>query len=417
MTAPGVSADGLWHRLRVEPALCEADGGHVDAIGVDDGRIAWLGRLDAAPAEWRTAPRHDGRNAYVTPGFVDCHTHLVYAGDRAGEFAQRLAGASYAAIAQAGGGIVSTVRATRAASEDALFAAASERLAGFLAEGVCAIEIKSGYGLDLASERKLLRVARRLGAEHGVDVCTTFLGAHALPPEFAGRADDYIDLVCREMLPALAGEGLVDAVDVFCETIAFGVAQCERVFVAAGALGLAVKMHAGQLSDLGGVELAARHGARSADHLEHVSARGIDAMRASGMVAVLLPAAYYALRDTHAPPIDALRAAGVPIAVASDHNPGTAPVRSLILTMNMAATLFRLTVAEILDGVTRHAARALGLEATHGTLGVGRPAHFLLWDAPSADALAYWIGAPRPRVVVRGGRIARERGNVATAVA
>jgi imidazolonepropionase len=410
MTASGESADGLWHGLHVEPALCESAAAGVDAIGVREGRIAWLGRIDAAPPQWRNARRHDGRGAYVTPGLVDCHTHLVYAGDRAGEFAQRLAGASYADIARKGGGILATVRATRAASEDALLAAAAKRLAGFLAEGVCAIEIKSGYGLDLASERKLLRVARRLGAEHGVDVRTTFLGAHALPPEFAGRADAYVDAVCGEMLPALAAEGLVDAVDVFCETIAFSVAQCERVFVAAAALGLDVKMHAGQLSDLGGVELAARFGARSADHLEHVSTRGIDAMRAAGMVAVLLPAAYYALRDTHAPPVDALREAGVPIAVASDHNPGTAPVRSLLLTMNMAATLFRLTVAEILDGVTRHAARALGLEATHGTLGVGRPAHFLLFDAPSADALAYWIGAPRPRVVVRGGRIVAETG-------
>jgi imidazolonepropionase len=408
MTASALPADGLWHALRVEATLCEGVTGDVDAIGVRDGRIAWLGALAGAPAQWRTAPRRDGRGAYVTPGLVDCHTHLVYAGDRAVEFAQRLAGASYADIARAGGGILSTVRATREASEDALFAAASERLAGFLAEGVCAIEIKSGYGLDLASERKLLRVARRLGTEHGVDVRTTFLGAHALPPEFAGRADDYIDAICNEMLPALANEGLVDAVDVFCETIAFSVAQCERVFAAAAALGLDVKMHAGQLSDMGGVELAARFRARSADHLEHVSTRGIDAMRAAGMVAVLLPAAYYALRDTQPPPVGALRAAGVPIAVASDHNPGTAPVRSLLVAMNMAATLFRLTVGEILDGVTRHAARALGLEATHGMLGIGRPAHFLLWDAPSADAFAYWIGAPRPRVVVRGGRIARD---------
>jgi imidazolonepropionase len=401
-------ADGLWHNLRVERALCDPPCAATEptAIGVRDGRIAYVGAIDAAPPEFAALPRHDGGGAYVTPGLVDCHTHLVYAGDRAHEFAERLAGASYADIARAGGGILSTVRATRAADEETLYQAAARRLRHWLAEGVCAIEIKSGYGLDLATERRLLRVARRLGDTHHVTVRTTFLGAHALPAEFAGRADAYVDRVAREMLPVLAAEGLVDAVDVFCDDIAFSVAQSERVFDAAAALGLRVKMHAGQLSDLGGVGLAARHRALSADHLEHLSARDIDAMRDAGMVAVLLPAAFYALRDTHAPPIDALRAAGVPLAVASDHNPGTAPVLSLLLAMNMAATLFRLGVDEVLAGVTRHAARALGLESTHGTLGVGKPANFVLWDLQSAAELAYWIGAPRPRIVVRQGTIA-----------
>jgi imidazolonepropionase len=358
------------------------------------------------PHAFSALQRHDGHDALVTPGLVDCHTHLVYGGDRADEFAMRLAGASYADIAARGGGIVSTVRATRAASEDELFASASMRLANLLREGVCAIEIKSGYGLDLATERKQLRVARRLGEAHGVTVTTTFLGAHALPPEFAGRADAYVDRVCDEMLPALAGEGLVDAVDVFCESIAFSLAQTERVFEAAARLAIPVKVHAEQLSDCGGAALAARHRALSADHLEHLSSAGIEAMRAAGTVAVLLPGAYYMLRERTLPPVEALRAAGVPIAVATDHNPGTSPLLSLHLAMHMACTLFRLTVPEMLAGVTRHAARALGLADTHGTIGVGRGANFVLWNVQDVADLAYWMGS-RPVVkVVRAGRIA-----------
>ena len=409
------SADGVWHRLRLAPGTLDgsAEGGSATdeilaaaAIVVRDGVVAWVGAEANLPHEFDAMPRHDGGDALVTAGLVDCHTHLVYGGNRADEFGLRLAGATYAQIAARGGGIVSTVRATREASEDALFASASARLERLLAEGVCAIEIKSGYGLDLASERKQLRVARRLGAAHGVTVRTTFLGAHAVPPEFAGRTDAYVDRVCNEMLPALAGEGLVDAVDAFCESIAFSLAQTGRVFDAAARLGLAVKLHAEQLSDSGGAALAARHHALSADHLEHLSAEGIAAMRDAGTVAVLLPGAYYMLRETQSPPVDALRAAGVPIAIATDHNPGTSPVLSLHVVMHMACTLFRLTVPQMLAGVTRHAARALGLQATHGALASGRPANFVLWNLRMPAELAYWLGARPVQTIVRQGRVA-----------
>ena len=396
------SADGLWTGLR-------SAAGVDTAIVVEQGVIRWVGERAALPAAFAGLPVHDGGGALVTPGLIDCHTHLVYGGQRANEFAMRLAGASYEEIARAGGGIVSSVLATREASEDALFESASARLASLLAEGVCAIEIKSGYGLALEHERKQLRVARRLGEAHGVTVRTTFLGAHALPPEYAGRANgssDYIDLVCREMLPALAAEGLVDAVDAFCERIAFSLEETERVFEAAQSLGLPVKLHAEQLSDMGGAALAARFGALSCDHIEHLSRAGIDAMRESGSVAVLLPGAYYTLRDTHLPPIDALRAAGVPMAVSTDHNPGTSPVLSLLLMLNMACTLFRLTVPEAIDGVTLHAARALGLQQTHGALAAGRPANFVLWRLSEAAEMAYWFGQRPVRTVVRQGRIA-----------
>jgi imidazolonepropionase len=351
---------------------------------------------------------HDGGDALVTPGLVDCHTHLVYGGQRANEFAMRLAGATYEEVAKAGGGIVSSVRATREADEDTLFAQAAPRLEQLLADGVCAIEIKSGYGLSLEHERKQLRVARRLGEAYGVTVRTTFLGAHALPPEYVDRSGEYIDLVCREMLPALAAEGLVDAVDVFCERIAFSLAETEQVFKAAKALGLPVKLHAEQLSDMGGAALAARYGALSCDHIEHLSADGIEAMRQSGTVAVLLPGAYYTLRDTHLPPIAALRAAGVPMAVSTDHNPGTSPTLSLLLMVNMACTLFRLTVPEALAGVTVHAARALGLSSTHGVIAPGMPANFVLWNVRDAAELAYWFGQRPLRTVVRQGRVAVE---------
>ena len=393
------SADGLWTDLRgLDGQPC--------TIAVAGGRIAWLGAPDAMPAEHAAAPRHDGGGALVTPGLVDCHTHLVYGGQRANEFAMRLAGASYEEVARAGGGIVSSVRATRAASEDDLFASASARLRPLLAEGVCAIEIKSGYGLSLEHERKQLRVARRLAEAHGVTVRATFLGAHALPPEYAGRSGAYIDLVCHEMLPALHAEGLVDAVDVFCERIAFSLAETERVFQAAQALGIPVKLHAEQLSDMDGARLAARYGALSCDHIEHLSQAGIDAMAAAGTVAVLLPGAYYALRDTQTPPIAALRATGVPMALSTDHNPGTSPALSLLLMANMACTLFRLTVPEAIAGITTHAARALGLQGTHGELAAGRPANFVLWNLQEAAELAYWFGQRPMRCVVRQGRIA-----------
>ena len=401
------SADGVWRRLRFAPDALDDAIGAADVIVVRDGTLAWLGAERELPHAFESMTRHDGRNALVTPGFVDCHTHLVDGGDRADEFGERLAGASYEQIAARGGGIVSTVRATREASEDELFDAASKRLARLLDDGVCAIEIKSGYGLDLANERKQLRVARRLGNAHGVTVRTTFLGAHAVPPEFAGRSDAYIDRVCGEMLPALAAEGLIDAVDAFCEKIAFTPEQTERVFAAAARCGLPVKLHAEQLSDSGGASLAARHRALSADHLEHLSPAGIAAMRDAGTIAVLLPGAYYMLREKHPPPVAALREGGVPIAIATDHNPGTSPLLSLLVAMHMACTLFRLTVPEMLAAVTRHAARALGL-SDRGVLAPGKRADFVAWNVEHPNELAYWFGRnPCRQVVVAGSAIAR----------
>lgn len=402
------SADGVWHHLHLAPEALGAGASGVPdaAIVVEQGAMAWVGAHADMPDSYRQLAQHDAQGALVTPGLVDCHTHLVYGGQRANEFAMRLAGASYEEVARAGGGIVSSVKATRQASEEDLFDAAMPRLQALLAEGVCAIEIKSGYGLSLEHERKQLRVARRLGEEFGVTVRTTFLGAHALPPEYAGRSDDYIRLVCEEMMPALAAEGLVDAVDVFCESIGFTLAQTEQVFQAAHALGLPVKLHAEQLSDMGGSALAARFGALSCDHIEHLSAEGIAAMRQAGTVAVLLPGAYYTLRDTHMPPIAALREAGVPMAVSTDHNPGTSPALSLLLMVNMACTLFRLTVPEALAGVTRHAAQALGLQATHGRIAAGCPANFVLWPLGDVAELAYWLGQRPACSVVRQGRLA-----------
>lgn len=399
----------LWNNLK----LC-AHGDPQDVvegatIAVESGKIAWLGASHDLPREFADWPREDLQGAWVTPGLIDCHTHLVYGGQRADEFAQRLAGVSYEEIAKQGGGIVSTVRATRAASEDALFEQSAARLEPLLAEGVTAIEIKSGYGLDLASERKMLRVARRLGERYPVTVRTTFLGAHALPPEFAGRADDYIGEVCERMLPALADEGLVDAVDVFCERIGFSPAQSERVFEAAAKRGIAVKMHAEQLSNGGGAALAARYGALSADHLEFLDEAGVAAMKEAGTVAVLLPGAFYFIRETQLPPLDLLRRYEVPIAISTDSNPGTSPATSLLLMMNMATTLFRMTVPEVLQGVTRHAAQAFGDVEHHGTLATGRPADFAVWSVQSLAELAYWIGRPLCARVVRGGETVFER--------
>lgn len=399
------SADGVWHHCHLLPEPGQDTALRDGAIVVADGRIVWLGAHAALPDTYRHLPRHDAGGAWITPGLVDCHTHLVYGGQRADEFAMRLAGASYEEIARAGGGIVSTVRATREADEDTLFAQAAGRLRPLLAEGVTAIEIKSGYGLSLDAERKQLRVARRLGTAFGVTVHTTFLGAHALPPEYAGRADDYIDLVCDTMLPALAGEGLVDAVDAFCEGIGFSPAQTRRVFEAAARHGLPVKLHAEQLSNLGGAALAASHQALSADHLEHLDEAGVRAMAAAGTVAVLLPGAYYFLRDTHLPPLALLREHGVRIALATDHNPGTSPTTSLLLMMNMACTLFRMTVPEVLAGVTTHAAHALGAADRHGTLAAGRVADFVLWQVATPAELAYWFGRNPCAAVVRQGRI------------
>ena len=401
------SADGVWTDLCLAPeALGEGEQAFRDAaIVVSNGIMVWIGSQRALPILYASMPRHLGRGALVTPGLIDCHTHLVYGGQRANEFAMRLAGASYEEVARAGGGIVSSVRATRAASEEELFAQAMPRLESLLAEGLCALEIKSGYGLNLIYERAQLRVARRLGEHFGVTVRTTFLGAHALPPEYAGRSQAYIDLVCKEMMPALASEGLIDAVDAFCETIGFSLSETEQVFRAAQDLGLPVKLHAEQLSNMGGAALAARFGALSCDHIEHLDAEGISRMRQAGTVAVLLPGAYYFLRDTHLPPVSALREAGVPMAVSTDHNPGTSPALSLLLMMNMACTLFRLTVPEVLAGVTRHAARALRLSDTHGQIGQGRPANFVLWPVDEPAELAYWLGHKPMPTVVRQGRI------------
>jgi imidazolonepropionase len=393
----------LWHNLKLCAQGDPRDTFDDAAIAVEDGKIAWLGAAAQLPAQYATWPREDLGGAWVTPGLVDCHTHLVYGGQRADEFAQRLAGVSYEEIARQGGGIVSTVRATRAASEDALFAQSAARLEPLLAEGVTAVEIKSGYGLELAAERKMLRVARRLAERYPVTVRTTFLGAHALPPEFAGRADDYIDEVCERMLPTLADEGLVDAVDVFCERIGFSLAQSERVFEAAARRNLPVKMHAEQLSNSGGTALASRYGALSADHLEFLDEAGVAAMKAAGTVAVLLPGAYYFIRETQLPPLDLLRRYEVPIAISTDSNPGTSPTTSLLLMMNMATTLFRMTVPEVLLGVTQHAARALGDSERHGTLAAGRPADFAVWRVQSLAELAYWIGRPLCERVVRTG--------------
>ncbi|MGI4836247.1 MAG: imidazolonepropionase [Janthinobacterium lividum] len=365
-------------------------------------RIDWIGPRNEILAQ-QGAEVIDLGGAWVTPGLIDCHTHTVFGGNRSGEFEQRLQGVSYAEIAAAGGGIASTVRATRAASEDQLFASARQRLDALRRDGVTTVEIKSGYGLDLANEAKMLRVARRLGAELPVTVRATCLAAHALPPEYLERADDYIAHICDEMLPALAAEGLVDAVDAFCEYLAFSPAQVERVFIKAQALGLPVKLHAEQLSSLAGSTLAARYQALSADHLEFMTEADAIAMAASGTVAVLLPGAFYFLRETQLPPMDALRAHGVAIAIASDLNPGTSPGLSLRLMLNMACTLFRMTPEEALAGVTVHAAKALGLQASHGSLEAGKVADFVAWNIERPADLAYWLGGDLSKRVVRHG--------------
>lgn len=372
------------------------------AIAVKDGRIAWLGRADALPAS--SAQLIDGQGCWATPGLIDCHTHIVYAGNRSDEFEARLNGASYEDISRAGGGIMATVRATRAASEAELLRQSLPRLQALLAEGVTTIEIKSGYGLELAAEARMLRVARRIGQRLPVAVCTSFLGAHAVPPEYVGRSDDYIEHVCTQMLPALAGEGLVDAVDAFCERIGFSAAQTQRVFEAARDLNLPVKLHAEQLSDQGGAALVARYRGLSADHLEFLSDDGVAAMAQQGTVAVLLPGAYYFLRETQAPPVAKLRAVGVPMAVSTDCNPGTSPMTSLLLAMNMACTLWRLTPREALAGVTCHAARALGLQHEVGTLAVGKRADVALWRITRPADLAYTLGFNPCSAVLNGGK-------------
>lgn len=384
-----MQADTIWTNAGLATMAPDAPAIDRGCVAAKDGRIIYAGPADDAPAAVH-AVDCDGR--WITPGLIDCHTHLVYAGNRAAEFELRLKGASYEEIARAGGGIVSTMQHTRAASEAELVETALPRLDALIAEGVTTIEVKSGYGLDLESEAKMLRAARALGRQREVRVSTTFLGAHALPPEYAGRADDYVTAVCDEMLPAIAREGLADAVDAFCERIGFSADQTERVFQTAKAHGLPVKLHAEQLSNLHGAALAARYGALSADHLEYLDEAGIAAMATAGTVATLLPGAYYFTRETKLPPIEAFRAAGVPIALATDSNPGTSPMTSLLLVMNMAATLFRMTVDECLAGVTRNAALALDLSDEIGTLEVGKACDLAIWDIERPAELVYRIG-------------------------
>ncbi|WP_263587745.1 imidazolonepropionase [Sphingopyxis sp. GC21] len=384
--------DRLWTNARLAtmradlPGLGVVEGG---AIGLREGRIAFAGPAADAP---NAADVIDCDGRWITPGLIDAHTHLVFAGDRIAEFELRQKGASYEEIARAGGGIASTVAATRAASEAALVRSALPRLDALIAEGVTTIEIKSGYGLTLTDEAKMLRAARALGDARPVTVRTTFLGAHALPGEFVGDPDGYIDLLCEQVLPAIAAEGLADAVDAFCENIGFTPAQTERMFAAAAAQGLPVKLHAEQLSNQHGAALAARHGALSADHLEYLDGPGIAAMRDAGTVAMLLPGAFYFLRETKLPPVAALRAAGVPIALATDCNPGTSPLTSLLLTMNMGAVLFGLTTDECLLGVTRHAAQALGLSDSIGTIEAGKRCDLAIWDIERPSDLVGRMG-------------------------
>jgi imidazolonepropionase len=376
------------------------------AFGWKDGKITFAAPQAQLPnkPEALTDRVESLRGAWITPGLIDCHSHLVFAGNRAHEFELRLHGAGYEEIARAGGGIVSTVEHTRAASEDELLAQSLPRARALRADGVTTLEIKSGYGLDFESEAKMLRVGRRIGEELGLDVHTTFLGAHAVPPEFAGRQSDYVDELCVRMLPSIAHEGLADAVDAFCENIAFTPTETRRVFETARTLGLPVKLHADQLSDLNGAALAAEFNALSADHLEYTNEGGVRAMAAAGTVAVILPAAFYTLRETKLPPIEQFRAHGVPMAVASDLNPGTSPVLSLRHAMNLACTLFRLTPEEALRGATVNAARALGL-TDRGTLQAGQRADFVVWDIEHPAELCYWIGGSLARTVHVAGSI------------
>jgi imidazolonepropionase len=383
--------DRLWHKARLATMAGEGLGIVEDGlVACAGGRIVYAGPADAAPP-LDAAERIDCGGRWITPGLIDCHTHLVHAGDRAAEFEMRVGGASYEDIAKAGGGILSTVRATRAASEAALVEASLPRLDALIAEGVTTIEIKSGYGLSLEHEAKMLRAARALATHRKIGIATTFLGAHALPPEAQGDKDAYIDLVCREMIPAVAREHLADAVDAFCEGIAFSHEQTERVFEAAKAHGLGIKLHADQLSNSHGAALAAKYDALSADHLEHSDEAGIAAMAKAGTVAVLLPGAFYFLRETKPPPVELLRNHGVPIAIATDCNPGTSPLTSILLCLNMAATCFRLTVEECLSGVTRNAARALGRDDI-GTLAAGKRCDLAIWNIERPAELVYRMG-------------------------
>lgn len=406
--------DTLWINLRLA-TMAETQPGPYGMLGeaeadaalaIRNGQIAWLGLMSELPDyDEATVNVCDGAGRCMTPGLIDCHTHLVYGGNRAEEFELRLTGVDYEEIARRGGGILSTVKATRAASEEELFQTAARRLQHFLDEGVTGIEIKSGYGLDADSELKMLRVARKLAEHFPVSISTTFLGAHTLPPEYAD-GDAYIDFLCGELLPLVVQENLADAVDIFCEGIGFDLAQTEKMLSAAKTQSLPFKIHAEQLSNMGGAALAANLGALSADHLEYLDEAGIAAMKAAGTVAVLLPGAFYFLRETKPPPIEQLRTAGVPIAIASDCNPGSSPAESLLLMLNMACTLFQMTPAEALLGVTRHAARALGWQEARGSLAVGKRADLVLWDIEHPAELAYHLGRnPCQQVLLAGNTV------------
>nr|WP_010132366.1 imidazolonepropionase [Microbulbifer agarilyticus] len=391
------------HAATMDPSLPGAYGAVEDAaVAVTGNKIVWIGPRRELP-ETTADLVIDGEGQWLTPGLIDCHTHLVYGGHRASEFARRLGGESYEEVARAGGGILSTVRATRAASAEELYHAAEPRLKALMREGVTTIEIKSGYGLDLDNELKQLRVARRLAQHYPVNVLTTCLAAHALPPEYDGRADEYIDLVCNEILPAVAREQLADAVDMFCENIAFSVEQCQRVISAARKLDLPVKVHAEQLASTGATKMAASAGALSVEHIEYITDEDVAAMAESGTAAVLLPGAFYTLKETRLPPVDKLRAAGVPMAISTDLNPGSCPIASLRLMMNMGCNLFGLTPAEALAGVTRSAARALGICCSRGVLRPGLRADMALWPMDTPDQLAYEVGALKPAEMFLGG--------------
>lgn len=411
MSEKTMPCDSLWTNVHLAAMTDTSPYGVIReaAVAVLDGKINWLGNMkDLPPALLKGAKQvFDGNGEWITPGLIDCHTHLVYGGNRAREFEMRLQGSSYEEIAFMGGGIRSTVEATRAAGEETLFRNSAGRLKSLMAEGVTTVEIKSGYGLDLATEMKILQVARRLGQEFPVTICPTYLGAHALPPEFQGRSDAYIDFICDEVMPIVAAEGLATAVDAFCENIAFTPEQTERVFKAALQHGLGVKIHAEQLSDQGGASLAAKYGALSADHLEHLSEEGAKAMAASRTVAVLLPGAFYFLRESRMPPVDLLRRYRVPMAISTDCNPGSSPVGSLLLMLNMACTLFRLAPEEALAGATRNAALALGLSDRVGTLEVGKNADFVMWKISEPAELAYGVALNPCSQVVRQGAVVK----------
>jgi imidazolonepropionase len=376
------------------------------AIAVKDGKIAWVGPRSELPEfDVLATPVYRGKGGWITPGLIDAHTHLVFAGNRANEFEQRLQGASYQDIARAGGGIISTVNACREADEAELFELGRQRLNALAREGVTTVEIKSGYGLNTETELKLLRVARELGEHHHIDVSTTFLGAHAIPPEYKDNADAYIDLVINDMLPAVIAENLADAVDVFCENIAFNLEQTERVLTAAKQAGLQIKLHAEQLTNMGGSALAAKLGAKSVDHIEFLDEAGIKAISESGTCATLLPGAFYFLRETQLPPIDLLRQYKVPMVIASDFNPGSSPICSTLLMLNMACTLFKLTPEEALQGVTINAAKALGIDNNVGSITVGKQADFCLWDITTPAQLAYAYGVNLCKTVVKNGQV------------